>query len=467
MGWVARTDAAAPPAEDRRTAKSWLKMAASLLLLGFLGGALLFNQSIKNKAKVGAPLPAWRGVTDLEGRDFPFADLLGKPFVLNIWTTWCISCKEESAVLEAFHRRYSDRMRMVGVNVREPLDAIQRYRADFGQTYLMLRDQHGNITGPYNVRGYPETWFADAGGVARAQWDGPLTFEQMQDYYHQTTGRAIDGEGVGPVREGDNLLAAVLGPRGGFVAAVGRGLFRADDPAGLDRPAAWRQVAGVGPAAGLAVAGERLLAAGGEGGLLVSDDGGVSWQAVEGAQLGPVLAVGAAGADAVAWTPDRGGLLWRSADGGRTWSQAAGSPPASQVRSLAVRPGKADHLLAAGDGRLFASRDGGRSWQTVPVEERNFMPQWPGKVDLSPAVLGVAFDPVEVDAVYLATEKGIWKSGKGGAGATWLRGSPMRLFASVQALRLDGGRVAVLAGAPNGDLYLSEDGGRSWRFLSQ
>ncbi len=438
-------------------------MAASLLLLGFLGGALLFNQSIKNKAKVGASLPAWRGVTDLEGRDFPFANLLGQPFVLNIWTTWCISCKEESAVLEAFHRRYGDRMRMVGLNVREPLDAIQRYRADFGQTYLMLRDQHGNITGPYNVRGYPETWFADAAGVARAQWDGPLSFEQMQDFYRQTTGRPIDGEGVGPIKEGDNLLAAVPSPRGGPVVASGRGIFRAEAWNGLADAARWRPGDGAAAAAGLAAVGERLLAAGGEAGLLVSEDGGASWRKAEGSPPGSVVAVGGAGADAVAWTADRGGTLWRSTDGGRTWSEAGGSPPASQLRSLALQPGRADNLLAAGDGRLFSSRDGGRSWQTVPVEERNFMPQWPGRVDLTPAVLGVAFDPRAPATVYLATEKGIWKSDRGGAGARWLRGSPMRLFTAVYAGRLADGRTVVLAGAPNGDLYLSEDAGRTWR----
>lgn len=468
MDAVAKTETTAPPTEEKQVAKSWLKTAASLLLLAFLGGALLFNQSIKNKAKVGAPLPAWRGITDLEGKDFPLSNLLGKPFVLNIWTSWCISCKEESAVLEAFHRRYGDRIRMVGVNVREPVDTIRQYMRDFDQTYLILRDQHGNITGPYNVRGYPETWFADASGVARRYWEGPISFEQMQQFYQETTGNPIDGEGVGPVAAGDELLAAALIPRGSVLVATGRGVFRADGTAGLGRASAWRPGRGAGPAMALAVAGDRLLAAGGEAGILASDDGGVSWQAVSGEGPGTVTAVGSAGVDAVAWGASGGaaGSLWRSRDGGRTWSKVGGSLPASRVRSLAVRPGKPDHLLAVGDGRLFSSRDGGRSWQEVPVEQLNFMPQWPGRVDLKPAVLGVAYNPVNPDVVYLATEKGVWESERGGAGARWLRGSAMRFFASVQALQV-GERVAVLAGAPNGDLYLSEDGGRSWRFLSR
>ncbi len=93
------------------------------------------------------------------------------------------------------------------------------------------------------------------------------------------------------------------------------------------------------------------------------------------------------------------------------------------------------------------------------------MPQGPGRVDLKPAVLAAAFDPLAEGAVYLATEKGIWKSGRGGEGAVWLRGSPMRLFTSVVAATR-AGRVTLVAGVPNGDVYVSDDGGKSWRLLT-
>ncbi len=440
--------------------KTWLKLGASLLLLGFLIGSLALSQSIKNKAKVGSPLPPWRGITTLDGEEFAFQQLLGKPFIINITTTWCISCKEEAPVLQAFHERYGDRMRLVAVDVREPVDVIRSYVRDFGLTYTMLRDPYGNISSPYNVRGYPETWFADAGGVARAYWEGPITFEQMQEFYRQTTGDPIDGRGVGAVATGDNLLALAVTGQGRILAGTGRSLFLSTGMAGLGQGEAWERVT-EGAAFGVATEpGGRLFAAVGDGGLLLSEDGR-DWRPAGGLAARPVTAVAATGRLVYAWA----GGLWRSEDSGSAWSQVPASLPPLPVRSLAVSPANPEELLLVAEGRLYRSRDGGRTWRQVAVEELNFMPQWPGRVDLKPAVLAVAFDPVEAGTVYLATEKGIWKSSSGGERATWLRGSPMRLFTAVTA-GARGDRVTLVAGAPNGDVYVSEDRGKSWRLLT-
>lgn len=447
---------------ERFSLKGWLKLGAAVTLLAFLGGALAWNQRIKGEAQVGAPLPAWRGITDLEGREFAFSSLLGKPFIINITTTWCVSCKEEAPVLEAFHERYGDRIRLVAVDVREPVKVIRSYVRDFGLTYTVLRDARGSIAGLYNVRGYPETWFADAAGVARAYWEGPLTFEQMQAFYRQTTGAPVDGRGVGPVVLGDTLLALGARDDGRLLVGTERGLFLSRGTNGLGREDGWRQAGTGGAAVGALAAGRggRTFAAAGGSGLLRSEDGR-NWLTAGGLAARPVTAVGAAGRRVYAWA----GGLWRSDDDGASWSRVPATPPPSPARSLAVSPADPDELLLAAGGRLYRSGDGGRSWRRVPVEEPDFMPRWPGRVDLKPAVLAVAFDPEERGTVYLATEKGIWKSTRGGDGATWLRGSPMRAFTAVAAVAR-AGRVTLLAGAPNGDLYVSEDRGATWRLLT-
>lgn len=326
--------------------KTWLKLGASVLLLAFLGGSLALSQSIKSKAKVGSPLPAWRGIATLDGKEFAFQQLLGKPFIINITTTWCISCKEEAPVLEAFHERYGDRMRLVAVDVREPADVIRSYVRDFGLTYTMLRDPYGNISSPYNVRGYPETWFADAGGVARAYWEGPLNFEQMQEFYRQTTGAPIDRRGAGPVVPGDDLLALAVTREGGLLAGTGLGLFLSGGMTGLGREEAWQRVWAEG-AVGATAAGPdgRLLAAAGERGLLLSEDGR-NWRPAGGLVARPVTAAAAAGRLVYAWANG----LWRSEDGGSTWRQVPASLPPLPVRSLAAGGGGGAELHAPGAG---------------------------------------------------------------------------------------------------------------------
>ncbi len=451
-------------------AKTWLKSLAALVLLGFMVGALVFNQSIKSKAKEGSPAPEWRGVTDLDGKPYKLADFRGKPLLLNIWTTWCVSCKEETPALQAFHERYGDKIRVVGLDVREPIDTLKEYMKNNRTTYLILRDQNGNIAGPYNVRGYPESWFIDAQGIARKYWEGPMTFEQMQEFYAVTTGEPIDGAGVGPVAAGNRLSAVALDPAGGAVyVGTAQGLFRSKPDGG------WEAVTG---GSGFDLGQEEitaavfapgsppaLYAAGSRIGVVVSRDAGRTWQdAGKGLPAKEVaaLAAGPRG-DVLAWV--RGHGLFRSADGGATWSAVgSGIPADSPVVALAVDPGNADRVLLAmaqlgqtgWEGRLFRSDDGGRNWSPADIQEVILT------IPTRPVVFAMAFDPAASGTVYLATNKGVWKSTDGGKSARWSQRSHARQMTGL-AVTSSEGRTVILAGAPNGDLYRSEDGGGDWK----
>jgi photosystem II stability/assembly factor-like uncharacterized protein len=56
--------------------------------------------------------------------------------------------------------------------------------------------------------------------------------------------------------------------------------------------------------------------------------------------------------------------VYRSEDAGQRWTQAAGAPKA--VAAVAVNPKRPREVYAAAtDGRLFASPDGGQSWDAV------------------------------------------------------------------------------------------------------
>lgn len=454
-------DPLASPAPAVPRNKLLLKSVAGLVLLGFLVGALIFNQSIKTRAKVGEPAPDWTA-EDLDGRPVSLADFRGRVVLLNFWTSWCISCREETSALQAFHRRYGDRVTVVGLNIREPLRTIRDYMEKSGMTFTVLRDRNGRIPGRYNLQKYPESWFIDAGGVARVFWPGAMNFEQMQLFYRETTGKSIDGDGVGPVQGSDRLLAAAPAGDGTLWAGTAGGLWRrpaggewgkaARDP-GLDRTAVSSLVF---PAQDPGT----LLAAGPALGVVRSRDGGRSWQDAGRGLPGKAVSALAASprGDALyAWVAGRG--LHRSGDGGGTWSAAGGLDPALPVIALAVDPADPRRLLAAwaregfagSEGQLLASADGGRTFRPVPVEEEIL------NVRIRPTVLGIAFDPARPGTVLLATDKGVWKGAADGRGATWLRGSPARRFESVAA-----GGGLLTAAAANGDIYVSRDAGASW-----
>ncbi len=444
--------------------KNWLKSVAGLMFLGFLVGALIFSQSIKNKAKVGQAAPVWVA-EDLQGARVSLSDFKGQTILLNLWTTWCISCKEETPALQAFHERYGDKIKVIGLDVREPVDTIREYMKMTGTTYMVLRDKIGKVTGPYNVRGYPETWFIDENGIARVYWEGPMTFEQMQDFAMQTTGKPIDGEGVGPVQAGDELRAVAAIPDGGsqtIFAATNKGIFRGKFTSGPVKE--WTRIENdmvkgditslVAPTAASGV----LIAASAQTGIVRSDDGGATWEKVGGFKSSavPALAASPDGRVLYAWVSGSG--LQTSSDGGASWSQVKGGLPGdTPISALAVDPANPAHLFAGGEGGALVSNDGGKTWSEIRLRERIYT------IDTVPSVFGMAFDANSPKNVYFATNKGVWKSTDGGKTATWLRKSHARLLNSVS---LSGKTGSVISSAPNGDIYLSRDGGANWELIT-
>ena len=134
------------------------------------------------------------------------------------------------------------------------------------------------------------------------------------------------------------------------------------------------------------------------------------------------------------------GALWISRDGGDTWEAAPLETGSRPVRSLASDPRNPDVLYAGGDGGIFRSADGGRTWQRVTdlqvFGEANLAVSPTGAVWAStPAgifrspdglsdwtavpgiekffIQGIAVDPHDPDNVLVATLAGIfrWQEG--------------------------------------------------------
>src|SRR3546814_12616859 len=90
--------------------------------------------------------------SDLEpGRLVTTKDLLGTPYVLNVWGSWCPECRVEHPVLSRF--ALTKRVRVLGYNLKdEPEDAL-RWLEQFGNPYmLVLADRDGREIGRASCR---------------------------------------------------------------------------------------------------------------------------------------------------------------------------------------------------------------------------------------------------------------------------------------------------------------------------
>jgi len=146
------------------------------------------------------------------------------------------------------------------------------------------------------------------------------------------------------------------------------------------------------------------------GGVLISNDGGTTWQSSTGGELGEVavydIAVENSDSNLAYAAADSG--LYQTNDGGSTWTRLLVASENERLRSVAIDPVESRHLLAAVDRRgIFTSRDGGRTWQdTSPGLEANN------------SLHDIVFDPVRQGVVYASDVfSGVYRSENGGA--TW------------------------------------------------
>lgn len=107
-------------------------------------------------------------------RTVTLRDLRGAPFVLNVWGSWCPSCRDEHPVLTRFAER--KRVRVVGFNWKDEREDALRWLEQFGNPYwLVIADIEGKAAIDWGIYGAPETFLVDANGTIRWKHVGPLT----------------------------------------------------------------------------------------------------------------------------------------------------------------------------------------------------------------------------------------------------------------------------------------------------
>lgn len=106
--------------------------------------------------------------------------MLGKPYVLNVFGSWCAECVHEHPVLMAQASRLG--VPLIGYNYKDvPADAIA-WLARLGNPYaVVIADEAGQTAIDFGVYGAPETFLIDAQGVIRYKHIGVLTPDAIND----------------------------------------------------------------------------------------------------------------------------------------------------------------------------------------------------------------------------------------------------------------------------------------------
>ena len=228
------------------------------------------------------------------------------------------------------------------------------------------------------------------------------------------------------------------------------------------------------------------------GGVFKTTDGGHTWHPITDGQIdfGSIGSIAVADSDhnviyvgtgesAIRGNASHGDGVYKSTDAGKTWKHV-GLEDTEQIGQIRVDPHDANLVYVAALGHMagpnadrgvFRSKDGGKTWQKVLVQERQGGRDRPGdgcrriRACLYASFWQVVRKPWTFESG--GEESGIWKTTDGGDTWTELthnQGLPKGVLGRIglTVSPVDPERVWALIEAQEGGIYRSDDAGKTW-----
>ena len=148
-----------------------------LALVAFLAIGLGRDPREVPSPLINQPAPAFRLVELKDpSRSFSSEEMRGKVWLLNVWASWCIACRDEHPMLLELARQNA--IPIYGLNYKDKPTAAISWLNELGDPYVLsVSDLDGRVGIDYGVYGAPETFLIDRDGIIRFKHIGPVTPE--------------------------------------------------------------------------------------------------------------------------------------------------------------------------------------------------------------------------------------------------------------------------------------------------
>jgi cytochrome c biogenesis protein CcmG/thiol:disulfide interchange protein DsbE len=157
-----------------------IPLALFLALAVFFAIGLTRDPRTVPSPLIDKPAPAFK-LEQLHQPTLSFTpeEMKGKVWMLNVWASWCASCRVEHPLLVEMSRNKV--VPIVGLNYKDKREDATQWLQKFGNPYeLSAWDIDGRVGIDYGVYGAPETFLIDKQGVIRHKQIGPITQEALE-----------------------------------------------------------------------------------------------------------------------------------------------------------------------------------------------------------------------------------------------------------------------------------------------
>ncbi|KAF1710703.1 DsbE family thiol:disulfide interchange protein [Pseudoxanthomonas kalamensis DSM 18571] len=139
------------------------------------------DRDVLPSALIGKPAPAFElPVLHAPDKRLTLADFRGKPFLMNVWGSWCPECRVEHPVIARF--AYTKRVIVVGYNLKDTREDALRWLEQYDNPYtVVITDEDGRAALDWGIYGAPETFLVDAEGIVRWKHVGALDDDIIHD----------------------------------------------------------------------------------------------------------------------------------------------------------------------------------------------------------------------------------------------------------------------------------------------
>lgn len=161
----------------------WLLFIPLILFIGlgvFLYQGLSIDPTELPSALINKPFPEFK-ISDLKRPEkmLTKADFAGKPVLINVWGTWCPSCREEHQQL--LKMAAERKIEIIGINYKDDRNLAVQWLQTLGDPYrFVIYDKDGMLGLDLGVYGAPETYLLDAKGMVKYRHVGVITEQDWQ-----------------------------------------------------------------------------------------------------------------------------------------------------------------------------------------------------------------------------------------------------------------------------------------------